>query len=70
MGGNHTTFPSVNQIIDGLANEAKFLIKQAMGNASQYIVVQAENNAEQIWFKMFQVAPVQNPNAPLDNYDL
>ena len=41
-----------------------------MGNAhSQYKVVEAENNAEQIWNKIFEVAPVQDPNAPLlDGY--
>ena len=65
------TMPSVNQIIEGLANEAKFLIKQAMGNAhSQYKVVQAENNADQIWHNMFGVAPVPNPDAPLEWDDM
>ena len=63
--------PSVNQIIEGLANEAKFLIKQAMGNAhSQYKVVQAEKNSDQIWHKMFKVAPVENPDAPLSMWDI
>ena len=64
--GSGLNMPSVNQIIEGLANEAKFLIKQAMGNAhSQYKVVQAQNNAAQIWHKMFGVAPVDDPDANL-----
>ena len=58
--------PTYKLIEDGIANEAKLLIKQAMGNAhSQSKVVEAQHNHEKIWRKMFKVANVPNPNAPL-----
>ena len=58
--------PSVNLIRVGLGNEAKFLIKKAMGDAhDQYKVVQAENNAEEIWNNMLALVQVQDPDAPL-----
>lgn len=67
MGGNSGTMPSVNLIRVGLGNEAKFLIKKAMGDAhDQYKVVQAENNAEEIWNNMLALVQVQDPDAPLE----
>ena len=55
--GDDETMPSVNQIRVGLGNEAKFLIKKAMGDAhDQYKVVQAENNAEEIWNNILALA--------------
>ena len=40
----------MNQIRDGIASEAKFLIKKAMGNShNQYKVVEAQDNHEQIF---------------------
>ena len=66
MGGDWDTMPSVNLIRKGLANEAKFLIKRAMGDVhDQYRVVQAENNAEEIWNNILALAKVQDPDAPL-----
>ena len=57
MGGDWDTMPSVNLIRKGLANEAKFLIKRAMGDVhDQYRVVQAENNAEEIWNNILALA--------------
>ena len=67
MGGDEYTMPSVNLIRVGLGNEAKFLIKKAMGDAhDQYKVVQAENNAEEIWNQIIALAKVQDPDAPLE----
>ena len=69
--GHSATMPSVTQIREGLGNEAKFLIKKAMGDAhDQYKVVQAENNAEEIWIKIIDLAQVKNPDAPLKAGDM
>ena len=63
---NNGGFPSYNQIRIGLTQEARFQIRQAMGDAhKQYKVVEAEDNAEQTWNKLIEVAKVLDPDAPL-----